>query len=631
MLVGRSWLVLAVAGAIAMTTLALGEIAANDARARLRSAQLQSQSAAAVRAATRVSFLLADVADRLFEETRPNTALAAAAAANDRSAIATALRDASGRVTYITTAAYYFVDTRGVIVTGWNTAASAGPASHVIGQRGDVLPWVETPDSRIGAQFMTPDEIAKTFVGPAIYLSNFFIPSDRSGQAMARGSATKVWRAGEERDGHRFAMAAKVTDPQGRVLGILAVEVTHGPFVDAVFELHGISTNAYLVDRTGRLIRRMEIADLDAFVGTDLSSTEAVKSALVGDRLSTEGADPLLGVAALLSSARVPDRSGKFGADLVIGWTIIAAHPVSELYADLDGSAGELRAIRLALVAALMTFAALLVLAMRHVVKQRMALQVANESLEQSGRELAAATRHKSEFLANMSHELRTPLNAIIGFADVLAQKLFGELNAKQTEYIGDIGGSGRHLLALVNEILDLSKVEAGRMELDKTDFAVAETLRAAVTFVRERAASHNILLQLDLPSGLGTANADERKVQQVVLNLLSNAVKFTPAGGSIRLTAQREERQLVISVADTGIGIPPEDRERVFEEFRQAGSSRGHSQEGTGLGLALAKRFVELHGGRIWLESVIGIGSTFTFTLPTQEVVLPATTQART
>jgi len=231
--------------------------------------------------------------------------------------------------------------------------------------------------------------------------------------------------------------------------------------------------------------------------------------------------------------------------------------------------------------------------------------------------QLEAASRHKSEFLANMSHELRTPLNAIIGFSEVLEQRMFGELNERQAEYTHDIATSGRHLLNLVNEILDLAKVEAGRMELEPSAFAPAETIRGALGFVRERAAEHRITLEADLPENLGILVADERKVRQILLNLLSNAVKFTPDGGRVTLRAQQRGGELEIAVQDTGIGIASADLPRVFEEFQQVGPTTERSREGTGLGLTLAKRFVELHGGRLWVESEVGTGTTFTFAIP--------------
>jgi signal transduction histidine kinase len=237
--------------------------------------------------------------------------------------------------------------------------------------------------------------------------------------------------------------------------------------------------------------------------------------------------------------------------------------------------------------------------------------------IEDKSRQIESANRHKSEFLANMSHELRTPLNAIIGFSEVLQERLFGELNEKQAEYTSDILTSGQHLLSLINEILDLSKVEAGRMELELASFDLPLAIDNARTFVRERAVKHGITLDVDVDDRLGEYVGDERKIKQILLNLLSNAVKFTPEGGRISITANKTENGAEISVSDTGVGIAPEDQPKIFEEFRQVGSDSTHKTEGTGLGLTLAKKFVELHGGRIWVESAVGKGSTFIFTLP--------------
>jgi signal transduction histidine kinase len=237
--------------------------------------------------------------------------------------------------------------------------------------------------------------------------------------------------------------------------------------------------------------------------------------------------------------------------------------------------------------------------------------------IEDKSRQLEVANKHKSEFLANMSHELRTPLNAIIGFSEVLLEKMFGEINAKQQDYLGDIHSSGRHLLALINDILDLSKIEAGRMELEPSDFDVPTALQNAMTLVRERAQRHGIALSLDIDPAVGELRADERKFKQILVNLLSNAVKFTPDGGQVVLRARPVEIGLEVSVSDTGIGIAPEDQEKVFEEFRQVGGDYKTKQEGTGLGLALARKFVELHGGVISVQSELGKGATFTFTIP--------------
>ena len=240
-----------------------------------------------------------------------------------------------------------------------------------------------------------------------------------------------------------------------------------------------------------------------------------------------------------------------------------------------------------------------------------------SREIEDKSREIEAANRHKSEFLANMSHELRTPLNAIIGFSEVLGERMFGELNEKQAEYTEDILSSGRHLLSLINEILDLSKVEAGRMELEVATFDLPLAIDNARTFVRERATKHGINLDVTIDERLGEFVGDERKIKQILLNLLSNAVKFTPEGGRIGINARQANDSVEISVSDTGIGISPEDQAKVFEEFRQVGGDYAHKREGTGLGLTLAKKFVELHGGKIWVDSEVGKGSTFSFTLP--------------
>jgi signal transduction histidine kinase len=237
--------------------------------------------------------------------------------------------------------------------------------------------------------------------------------------------------------------------------------------------------------------------------------------------------------------------------------------------------------------------------------------------IEEKSKQLAVASQHKSEFLANMSHELRTPLNAIIGFSEVLQERLFGELNEKQSEYTDDILSSGRHLLSLINDILDLSKIEAGRMELEVTTFHLPDAIENALLLIRERASRHGIKLERVTDDRLGDFTGDERKVKQILVNLLTNAVKFTREGGQVKVEARPGDSAVIVSVADTGIGIAKEDQEAIFEEFRQAGGNYAQKREGTGLGLTLTKRFVEMHGGRIWVESEIGKGSTFTFTLP--------------
>ena len=240
-----------------------------------------------------------------------------------------------------------------------------------------------------------------------------------------------------------------------------------------------------------------------------------------------------------------------------------------------------------------------------------------SDELQRLYGELEKASRHKSDFLATMSHELRTPLNAIIGFSEVLQEQMFGELNGRQLAYVDDVLEAGKHLLSLINDVLDLAKIEAGRMELELSPVAIPDVLRSAVSMHSEQAGRRGVDLALTTEPAAITVIADERRVRQVVFNLVSNAVKFTPAGGRVDISARAVEGEVEIAVADTGPGIPAHDLEKVFEEFEQSGD--GKKVEGTGLGLPLSRRLAELHGGRLRVESVVGRGSTFRFTLPVE------------
>jgi signal transduction histidine kinase len=232
-------------------------------------------------------------------------------------------------------------------------------------------------------------------------------------------------------------------------------------------------------------------------------------------------------------------------------------------------------------------------------------------------RDLELANRHKSEFLANMSHELRTPLNAIIGFSEVLADEMFGTLNAKQMEYARDIHGSGHHLLTLINDILDLSKIEAGRLELEPAEFDVGAAIANAATLVRERCQRQGLRLCIAVAPGLPTWVADPRRFKQILVNLLSNAVKFTPSGGSVTVHARIGGDRLVVAVTDTGIGIREADLPLIFQPFRQVGTDGARKAEGTGLGLSLVRSLVEIQGGSLTVQSQPGSGSTFEIRLP--------------
>jgi signal transduction histidine kinase len=243
-------------------------------------------------------------------------------------------------------------------------------------------------------------------------------------------------------------------------------------------------------------------------------------------------------------------------------------------------------------------------------------LATALGKLDEKTRELEAASDHKSEFLADMSHELRTPLNAISGFSQVLRKQLLGEINEKQAEYLDDILASSRHLLSLIDDVLDLAKVEAGQIELEVMPFSLREALERGVVIVRERATREDVRVSVSSDPGVDTVMGDERRIRQVVFNLLSNAVKFAPPGSTVDVALARVDGEVRVSVSDSGPGIAPEDQARIFEEFQQAAAGR-EQREGTGLGLALSRRLVELHGGHIWVDSEVGKGSTFAFTLP--------------
>jgi signal transduction histidine kinase len=233
--------------------------------------------------------------------------------------------------------------------------------------------------------------------------------------------------------------------------------------------------------------------------------------------------------------------------------------------------------------------------------------------------------RRQAEFLVNLSHELHTPLNAIIGFSEMLSHGMLGELNERQLEYVQDILSAGRHLLALVNDILDLARIDAGEMQLELAEFSMREVLEYAVGIVRPWSVQRGLTLGLEIETTVDAVKADERKIKQVLFNLLSNAMRVTPNGGTIHVRASLAadpSATLFVSVSDTGAGMTAEQQARIFDEFNEA----VRTPDGSGLGLALARHCIELHGGRLWVESQPGQGSTFTFTIPL--AISVATTQ---
>ena len=236
--------------------------------------------------------------------------------------------------------------------------------------------------------------------------------------------------------------------------------------------------------------------------------------------------------------------------------------------------------------------------------------------IEEKGRQLEIASKHKSLFLANMSHELRTPLNAILGYTELILDNIYGDISEQIRDVLQRLERNGRHLLGLINEVLDLSKIEAGSLMLALTDYSMREVVRAAANLVEPLASEKGLALSVDIAADLPPGRGDERRITQVLLNLAGNAIKFTDAG-EIRLAATAADGAYLVSVSDTGPGIAELDQQRIFEEFQQAEGSSTRAKGGTGLGLSIAKRIVELHGGRIWLESTLGRGATFRVSLP--------------
>jgi signal transduction histidine kinase len=243
--------------------------------------------------------------------------------------------------------------------------------------------------------------------------------------------------------------------------------------------------------------------------------------------------------------------------------------------------------------------------------------QRAQQELEHAKNTAVAASRAKSEFLANMSHELRTPLNSVIGFSDVLSEKVFGPLNDDQTQYVTDILESGQHLLSLVNDILDLAKIESGSMEVDRAPVDIARLVERTIQMFRERAIRHGIRLVGQVDEAIGHIDADERRLKQLLYNLLSNALKFTPEGGEVRIDVRRQGDDIELLVSDTGVGISAEQHDKIFQSFYQIDSSLSKEVQGTGLGLAVVQQIAALHGGSVRLESEPGEGCTFFVLLP--------------
>ena len=585
-LLARPWLVvLVVALFVVLPVLVLGEASAADSRDRFRAAQLDGLAKTADRATASLTESIDSVGRQIVAaSTTPSTgkptALLVALQGHDAASL-------DAFVEYM----------EGIMAPQVIRIIVLDAAGRVTAR--------EPPSAgtKVGDDFSARDSFTRATRESPFYSGMYTTDSDDCG---CGGASTVPPR-------RAIGVSALVTDPRGTRVGVVLAELDVPLLGRAVAPLLSAADDVYLLDGDGHLILRATRAfSSDAVVGQDVRNSPAGIAAF-GSATRAEIDDPLGGGPRLVGIGRVP----------ALGWRVLALRSPAAVEGELNASLDQARVARVALAAVVLLGSMLFARAAGRSIRQRREL---NDSLQRNARflsdlevssaALASANRHKSEFLANMSHELRTPLNAIIGFADVLGQRMFGELNDRQAGYTDDIRTSGQHLLTLINDILDLSKVEAGRMELSLTDFSLSAALSNGVTMVRERAAGHGIGIELDT-DGVDVVSADERKVKQIIFNLLSNAVKFTPDGGKITVTSGREDGHVRVSVRDTGLGIAPEDRERIFEEFRQARGGPAQGSEGTGLGLSLTKALVELHHGRISVESEVGRGSTFTFTLP--------------
>jgi len=506
-----------------------------------------------------------------------------------------------------------------------------------------------------------------------VFVSRVALDVIGSGADLAQDPAVRAARPEQPyfgsvffRDGSEPYMTVALADAGG---GVTLANVNLKFVWDVVSGItvgrHGL---AYVVDGGGRLIAHPDLSLV-------LRDTDLARLAQV--RVARQGGGPRWSVARNLDGKQV------LSADAAVdppGWFVFVEQPQGEAFASLN--ALLLRTAALLLAGLALAVAASVLLARRMVtpiralqasvarlgagnLDERVALQTGDElqalgkefdrmgerlrrsyaeledqvaarthelrealaQLEQQRAELEAASRHKSAFLAAMSHELRTPLNAVLGFSEVLRRRRHGELNERQDRYVEEIQAAGQHLLALINDVLDLARIEAGRMELELAPCSLPEAIEAALAMVQVRAERAGLALSCCIAPEVGTITADERRLKQVLLNLLANAVKFTPAGGSVRLRAEIGDGAVQIAVQDTGIGIASEDQQRIFEEFRRVEGSPVH--EGTGLGLALARRFVELHGGEIRLQSAPGAGSTFTVTLPLSGPIVQSGTES--
>jgi signal transduction histidine kinase/ActR/RegA family two-component response regulator len=403
-------------------------------------------------------------------------------------------------------------------------------------------------------------------------------------------------------------VAVPIFAADARAVGVLGAAIDLSRAADWLAPLSAYQ-DVYLLDRKGRLITHARDPLGESL--KDLSADPTVAAAISGTRVLARASDPLSGQTSSIASAEVPG----------VGWQILIVDPVDKVSAQLSPLLQTILGIRLLMILILMALTVVLSRTVRGLVSQRVQLAASEQAARAAQQEADAANRHKSEFLANMSHELRTPLNAIIGFSELLQEQLTLTINDRQKRYLGNVRDAGGHLLALINDVLDLSKVEAGRVELRPETIEVEALLAPVLAATREAARAQNVEFAA-VSDDDRTVNVDPGRVRQILFNLLSNAVKFTPAGGRVTLTVTAAAGALDMVIVDTGVGIPLEMQDRVFGTFERFHEGR-LSASGTGLGLALTKRLVDIHHGTIGFTSREGAGSTFTVHLP--DVVVDA------
>jgi signal transduction histidine kinase/ActR/RegA family two-component response regulator len=475
-------------------------------------------------------------------------------------------------------------------------AALATEFRPVVGIDGETL-IVFIEDA--GGSLLAIDPRDPTLIGRDFSQRDYFIGVSREWKPFV----SEAFRGAAKGNPATTVVAVPIFGTDGKPIGVLGAAVDLTGAVEWLTPLSGYQ-DVYLVDRKGRLITHARDPLGQSLM--DLSADPSVAASITGTPVLGNAPDPLSGKTSLVATAIVPGT----------GWQVVVVDTADKVTAELSPLLQTILAIRVALLLVVLALTLILSRAVRGLVRQRVQMAASEQAARAAQQQANAANQHKSEFLANMSHELRTPLNAIIGFSELLQEQLAPTINDRQKRYLGNVRDAGGHLLGLINDVLDLSKVEAGRVEL-RPETILLETLLAPVlAATREAARLHNVDFAPASEDDRRIIQVDVGRVRQVLFNLLSNAVKFTPAGGRVTLMSTIDRGALDLVVSDTGVGIPAEKLSRVFGTFERFHEG-SLSVPGTGLGLALTKQLVELHHGTIELTSREGQGSTFHVRLP--------------